>query len=764
MSCEVLKIKGCEISGSSFSGRKIAFTNRDITDDTFFAKVKSYNGAVLRDINGFKNLNTVYFSYNEMEDFKPTIYTIEIWADFKDLGIELIAIEEFKISSTPCDCRSTENAEITINFSNEIVNYELSVTGSKGAPFTYEDFTQEQINDLKKPAIDASFVAFEAAVNANEAADLASEKAGIANTAAINANAATTGANEATQNTLEAITNANAASDNANQAAESANLATEQTIEATENANVATGNALSATQGAITAAQSANTAAQVANSAKGWTPVFQFESDGDTRQVNKLVGYVGGTGDSPTDNIGNYVKENGYTAIKSEASNFKGSSGNLNAAGDINLSGAISKFENGMRVFNKVYQRQYQNVSQIGIVSFKFPQATSSAAMLDVTIKVYSYNTFLGKLRVSFYKSSAIAIVAGKAIIETTEGFPSIVLNVGIDVAGNICMNLGEITTNWGGYSHWEVERVQSSYTGANADWSKGWSQTTETVAPVVPDTYKSLINIVPDIVSTRTWTASQLASYVTQSSLNTQLGNYATLNSVQTFTNTKTFNQSPVIPSGTLSTHAVNLSQIASLYRSDFLKSTHINSVSTTLDSALPNGGFVSSVATALWGGTDRPSGASYGGCIRFSDGAYGNINSLDLYFNRGESAGDHRLWFRTKNGAGVKNWFEVYHSGNLNIFPSAQLITATTSTIAFDNLLMRITMQNGGTLNASSVLINQEIVVSNPSNTTLIINFTSLSLTYTLAAKSVATFEVLTGNKLLRRSVVENSTLLMN
>jgi hypothetical protein len=52
-------------------------------------------------------------------------------------------------------------------------------------------------------------------------------------------------------------------------------------------------------------------------------------------------------------------------------------------------------------------------------------------------------------------------------------------------------------------------------------------------------------------------------ASYVTQSNLNTQLLGYATLNSVQTFTNTNTFTSSPIIPNGTLGTHAVNKNQI---------------------------------------------------------------------------------------------------------------------------------------------------------------------------------------------------------
>ncbi|MCI3935599.1 pyocin knob domain-containing protein [Chryseobacterium aahli] len=54
------------------------------------------------------------------------------------------------------------------------------------------------------------------------------------------------------------------------------------------------------------------------------------------------------------------------------------------------------------------------------------------------------------------------------------------------------------------------------------------------------------------------------LASYVTQSALNTQLGNYATLNGIQTFTNTNTFLQSPSIPAGTLGTHAVNVNQLS--------------------------------------------------------------------------------------------------------------------------------------------------------------------------------------------------------
>jgi len=64
-------------------------------------------------------------------------------------------------------------------------------------------------------------------------------------------------------------------------------------------------------------------------------------------------------------------------------------------------------------------------------------------------------------------------------------------------------------------------------------------------------------------IVAYRDWVTSQLASYVTQTSLNTQLGSYATLAGTQTFSNTITFNQSPLIPYGTLAFHAINLAQL---------------------------------------------------------------------------------------------------------------------------------------------------------------------------------------------------------
>lgn len=82
------------------------------------------------------------------------------------------------------------------------------------------------------------------------------------------------------------------------------------------------------------------------------------------------------------------------------------------------------------------------------------------------------------------------------------------------------------------------------------------------------------------------------------------------------------------------------------------------------SLDAELPNGGFITSYYGSSWGGSDRPTGASYGGYIRFKSQSSASAPlDLDLYYNNGHGGADlHRLWFRTKNTTvGVTNWFEI-------------------------------------------------------------------------------------------------------
>lgn len=61
---------------------------------------------------------------------------------------------------------------------------------------------------------------------------------------------------------------------------------------------------------------------------------------------------------------------------------------------------------------------------------------------------------------------------------------------------------------------------------------------------------------------------------YVMVSSLNTTLAGYATLAGTQTFQNTITFNQSPIVPNGTLAGHTVNLGQLNTILSSYALAS----------------------------------------------------------------------------------------------------------------------------------------------------------------------------------------------
>ena len=91
---------------------------------------------------------------------------------------------------------------------------------AKGAPFTYEDFTPEQIEDIKRPATEAAALAEAAAGHAEEATGNANSSADAANTAAGNANDAAGNANTAADNANEKATYAQQKGDVAQQMAD----------------------------------------------------------------------------------------------------------------------------------------------------------------------------------------------------------------------------------------------------------------------------------------------------------------------------------------------------------------------------------------------------------------------------------------------------------------------------------------------------------------------------------------------------------------
>ena len=181
---------------------------------------------------------------------------VSLWLDDTILGVRKPYIGDIAVGNT----NALPDNESTSEVYDVIVNVDISVTsiesgdlmfnyvkGDKGDPFTYSDFTPEQIAELQQPAADAiaSIEAVELSVEqaealrvqaeidrqtntataiqnaenattgANNAASLANEKAGLADAAAVNANTKATLANQA-------ATQANTARDEANSAAQSA--------------------------------------------------------------------------------------------------------------------------------------------------------------------------------------------------------------------------------------------------------------------------------------------------------------------------------------------------------------------------------------------------------------------------------------------------------------------------------------------------------------------------------------------------------------
>ena len=146
---------------------------------------------------------------------------------------------------------------------NEVVNLP-GEKGDKGDPFTYDDFTPEQIAELQRPATEAAAVANQAAENANNAAT------------DIKALGITLAAEEAKRESAES-SRASAECERAEAEAlrESSFSQMHTTLEglisdantATSNANTAAGNAENAATEANNSATLANAAAEKANQA-----------------------------------------------------------------------------------------------------------------------------------------------------------------------------------------------------------------------------------------------------------------------------------------------------------------------------------------------------------------------------------------------------------------------------------------------------------------------------------------------------------------
>lgn len=107
---------------------------------------------------------------------------------------------------------------------------------------------------------------------------------------------------------------------------------------------------------------------------KGWSPKYAVINDG-TRRVFQLVGYVGGEGTEPTDNVGQYVSSSGYTATIGSAADIRGPAGA--GTGDLLAANNLSDISSASTAFGNI--KQAATTSATGVVEL----ATSAEALAN---------------------------------------------------------------------------------------------------------------------------------------------------------------------------------------------------------------------------------------------------------------------------------------------------------------------------------------------------------------------------------------------
>lgn len=249
------------------------------------------------EIEGNKVISTV-----RGKDFlRLGVYRLTLWENYgQNAQTAVDCCKAFRLVSTTCqeggeDPEGLDTETIDLGTSDMQVSfkgdkgdsaYEIAVkkgfqgteeewlASLKGDPFTYEDFTAEQIEELQRPALEAAESANNAAAEANKAtkeantaAALAETKAQEAESAASNATQAATLAGEKASLAQSGAAAANSAAALAAEKATAAESAASSANNATASANQAAGAANTAATGANQAAAAANEAAEKANEA-----------------------------------------------------------------------------------------------------------------------------------------------------------------------------------------------------------------------------------------------------------------------------------------------------------------------------------------------------------------------------------------------------------------------------------------------------------------------------------------------------------------
>lgn len=180
------------------NGKSEDLSGRDLT--LFLFDPLKYSRQVPFEVSA----NVISFTVHGTEQRRSGVYSLSLWENYGGIGQSVVdCCEAFQLVPVTCqespDVSPLSPVELTMPTANIEVAipglsaYEVAVKNGfvgteqewlaslKGEPFTYEDFTPEQLEALQKPAVDA-------ATRADGAAQSANTAAGSANTAAQNAN------------------------------------------------------------------------------------------------------------------------------------------------------------------------------------------------------------------------------------------------------------------------------------------------------------------------------------------------------------------------------------------------------------------------------------------------------------------------------------------------------------------------------------------------------------------------------------------------
>lgn len=114
MSCKVIRIKNCEVEGTSFENRIITL-NGGVAISAKIV-VRTDLNKYLQEVPGIIDDNIIHFSVDLLEELSAGNYIIEYWVDIEHIGREVVAVEEFKVvRAIDSSCNHECQREITAN-------------------------------------------------------------------------------------------------------------------------------------------------------------------------------------------------------------------------------------------------------------------------------------------------------------------------------------------------------------------------------------------------------------------------------------------------------------------------------------------------------------------------------------------------------------------------------------------------------------------------------------------------------------------------